>query len=93
MRHAVEAIEKVMNTIETQKLMERDDWELQLVLAHKKDPIRFPMDVPSVRKTCNEILCDCESGMVLGENWHGGMTQEEWKIRKEYIEKVLSELG
>ena len=72
--------------------MERDDWELQLVLTHKRDPIGFPMDVSITRKTCNELLCDCESGMVLGENWHGGMTREEWKTRKEYIEKVLSEL-
>jgi hypothetical protein len=30
--------------------------------------------------------------MALGENWHGGMTREEWKSRKHYIEKVLHEL-
>lgn len=81
-----------MSDTELQKLMEKDDWELQVVLAHKQDPCEFPMDVARFEKTCNEILCDCESGMVLGENWHGGMTREEWKSRKHYIEKVLHEL-
>ena len=82
-----------MNDNELQELMKRDDWELQLVLRHKSDPIRFPMNIATAIKTCKEILCDCESGMVLGENWHGGMTREEWSKRKLYIGQVLNELS
>jgi hypothetical protein len=74
------------------ELMERDDWELQLVIRHKSNPIEFPMNVSIAKKTCEEILCDCETGIIIGKNWHGGMTKGEWKNRKEYIKKVLDEL-
>ena len=76
------------------ELLECDDFELRLVKAYKKDPIKYSLfSIIGMKKYCEEVLNDCETGMVLGENWHGGMTKEEWKLRKQYIEKVLSELN
>ncbi len=74
------------------ELMDKDDWELQWVIKHKQDPLHYSLDKSKFEMCCHEILCDCESGMILGENWHGGMTREEWQARKQYMEKVLHEL-
>jgi hypothetical protein len=72
--------------------MENDGWELIVIRQHKQDPFKYPLNEIKCKSYLEEILCDCEIGMAIGENWHGEMTREEWKTRKEYIEKVLGEL-
>ena len=74
------------------EIIDRDDFELEWVLRHKQNPDDYPLNIPEMQKMCNEILCHCECGMIIGENYHGGMTTEEWRNRKQYIEKVLNEL-
>ena len=77
---------------EVEEILAKDDWELQWIRKHKQSPLVYPIDRPKIVSYLNEILCDCESGMALGENWHGGMSRDEWKHRKEYIETVLKEM-
>jgi hypothetical protein len=76
----------------TNEILDRDDWELQAVIKHKKDPVNFPLNTSYVKKWCRKMLQDCETGIALGEGWHGGMTREEWKNEKKYIKKILMEL-
>jgi len=70
-----------------------NDFELQLVIKHKQDPFNYPLNISYIKEFCEESLTLCETGIVLGENWHGGMSQEEWNSQKQYIEKILFELN
>ena len=75
-----------------ERVMSADDWELQYCRNHKADPESWPLDVIKCRKYLDEELVTCESGICLGEGWHGGMTSEQWSSRKCYIERVIQEM-
>ena len=82
-----------MNNKELNELMKRDDWELEYLVRHKQNSNDYPItDKEKFKRCIMEDLCHCESGMYIGEGYHGGMTREEWKNKKEYLEKVLNEL-
>ena len=44
-----------------------------------------------MQKGLEEDLCICESGMYIGEGWHGGLTREEWTIKYNYTIQALEE--
>lgn len=82
----------MISSAEFDELLKRDDWELQWAIKHKEDPDNYTLDVPVFKEHCEKVLQDCETGMVLGEGWQGGMTREEWQKEKTYFEKVISYL-
>ena len=81
-----------MNKKELDELVETDDWLLQYVIRHNQFPNNYPLDKEKFKNSVMEDLCHCESGMYIGEGYHGGMTRKEWKNEKEYLLKVLTEL-
>ena len=79
-------------TEELKKALESDDWQMQLILLHKKDSVKYPMNVETAKSTCKEMLRDCDTGMCLGVGWHGGKTPKEWEKESMYLKSVLKEL-
>lgn len=73
------------------EILELDEWELLLVKAHKKFPKEYPIDMEKFIFSIKEDIGWCNTGITLGENWHGGMSSSEWGKRKEYLESVLKE--
>ena len=81
-----------MNNKELNELMKRDDWELEYLVRHKQNPNYYPLDREKFKQCVMENLRHCESGMYIGENYHGGMSREEWKSNYDYYKVVLKEL-
>ena len=66
------------------EIYDLSDWELIYVKLHKKCPVDYPMDIEKCRNGITDELIECETGMCLGEGWHGGLTHEQWKQRRDY---------
>ena len=81
-----------MTKEEYEKMVESDDFELQLVRAHKNGTLPTELNVELCRKNLEESIFMCDTGECLGEGWHGGMTREKWNKRGEYYRKCLREL-
>lgn len=69
-----------------------ENWEFEYILAHKGNPVKYPLNRDRYKKLLEEQLLYCEYQMILGENWHGGTTIEEAKKEKIRIETLLKEL-
>lgn len=79
-----------MTDTELKEMLASDEWELNGIKAYKLN--LFDIDVDITMSYLNQILRDCDTGECLGENWHGGMTSEEWKDRRLYIKKCIETL-
>ncbi len=42
------------------------------------------------RNYFEEKIFEAETGMCLGVGWHGGQTSEEWKLQKEFSNRIIS---
>lgn len=79
-----------MTDLELKEMLASDEWELNCIKAYKSKSLDIDPDV--TMDHLNEILKHCDTGECLGENWHGGMTSEEWKDRRLYIKKCIETL-
>lgn len=46
-----------------------------------------------MEKNLEASIMECDTGECLGVGWHGGMTNEEWKIKGDYYRQCLEELN
>lgn len=83
-------IRKFMTENEISELLKNDDWELKAIHAFKKGKLKMIKSI--FLKELKESLIHCNSGACLGENYHGGMTSQEWINRGDYIQKCIHEL-
>ena len=83
---------EIIKRKEMDEILKKDDWELEYLVRHKQNPNYYPLDREKFKQCVMENLRHCESGMYIGENYHGGMSREEWKSNYDYYKVVLKEL-
>lgn len=72
------------------ELFEGPDYDLKLIRAAKKYNLRTNKEW--IRNDLTEQLIHACSGEYIGKGYHGGLTSEEWRIRRIYLEQCLAEL-
>ena len=73
------------------ELFEGPDYDLKLIRAAKKYKLR--MDKELLNEYLTEQLIHASSGEYIGEGYHGGLSCEEWRRRRIYLEQCLTELN
>jgi len=76
-----------------EKMKLSEDFELQIIRLYKNKKLSFNIDEKLFRKNLETSIFECQTGECIGEGWHGGMSSEEWKKRRQYYEQCLLELN